>query len=810
MKGGFPAVTASTPAGSKDKSGYNPKANVTTIKMSSLFLIMSENCTLQGLVINGNNTGFSINDVYHTWPSTTYNLIDMDISNFTGPSIFVDGPGTINATNCYFHNNQATNGGGAITTTTAGDNTITIKNCSFYQNQCIKPDGGSNGTAEDVGGAITACSSNLTIDDSYFCENSTLYGGGGAIGSLYNGIGHSRTVIIRNSVFTNNQCRLGGGAIGLTADNLTLTNTHFYGNKSGLLNTITTKAYGGGALEMRSTGGSTLTGCNFYGNQSTNPVAPANFGTNGGGAIGIFGGNHTLTNCKFDQNTSVQPGGAIYFNNYGNSSLNLNTCIFKNNKYNNNSSVAGSDVSLYDYPINPLGKINVKSNSYMQLSGSSAYRAVYSNAASANYVFDASTVWGNTGTGLTVTTTPCPTSINPVVATIQGLIWNDADGSLSLNGSEAGTNAGGLYVNLVNATNALVSSTSVAANGSFSLTAPTSTTGLKLVLTTSSTATTPGPLPTGWVNTGDVAGSNNSATQSATLGQIELSTGTTDPSGQSFGIEQRPTTGSGTATLSNSGGTNPVTIPPSAFTSTSPSTDTAPGSVTAIRITSFPTNTTSLTINGTVYTASSPEFTGGTPTGVVVPTDGNGAPAVPILLDPTNDSNPVSFSYVAVDNAGKEATNTGTATLNFTVAVPDLSPVIYARPSTVYSTTAISVVVDVYELNAVATNGLITLKLNKDPKVSLSFTGGATSVGGRLVQNGIWNFDGSSDPDYYILTTSSVIPAGGVRSFGLSGSLSPGSTSGTLTFSVVIGPGSGGEVFISNNTDADKIDFFQQ
>ena len=160
---------------------------------------------------------------------------------------------------------------------------------------------------------------------------------------------------------------------------------------------------------------------------------------------------------------------------------------------------------------------------------------------------------------------------------------------------------------------------------------------------------------------------------------------------------------------------------------------------------------------------------------------------------------------LSVDNTNTYYTKTGCV-----VAVSDLSPVIYARPSTISGTKPLTVVVEVYELNGVATSGLITVKLSKDPKVSLNFTGTATSVGGQVVQNSAWNFDAVSDDDYYVLTSSQAIAAGDLLAFGLSGTLTPGATSGTLTFTTVIGPGSGGETLITNNTDADKVDFFQQ
>ena len=319
-----------------------------------------------------------------------------------------------------------------------------------------------------------------------------------------------------------------------------------------------------------------------------------------------------------------------------------------------------------------------------------------------------------------------------LVLTVSGTVWNDADGNLALNGSETGTNAGGpLFVNLVTGTGAVVASTSVNPNGSYTLSGvPASSTGLRLVLTSTASSVTPGGLPTNWVNTGESVDASNSATQSSMLGQIELSTGTGAIVAQNFGIEQLPTPGSGSASANNGGGNRPVTVPASAFTSTTPSTDTAPGSVTAIRLTAFPSNTTSLTVNGSVYSS--------LPTGgILIPTDENGAPTVAISVNPTDDGSSVVMLFVAVDNAGKESATTGTATLR---AVSDLTPIIYARPSTVRNTSAITVVVDVLELLNVASSGPITVRVSKDDLVNLTFDASASRIDNRDVQNSFVEF----------------------------------------------------------------------
>ncbi|MBD2755901.1 beta strand repeat-containing protein [Spirosoma validum] len=137
---------------------------------------------------------------------------------------------------------------------------------------------------------------------------------------------------------------------------------------------------------------------------------------------------------------------------------------------------------------------------------------------------------------------------------------------------------------------------------------------------------------------------------------------------------------------------------------------------------------------------------------------------------------------------------------------PDLTLLLYARPTLVYGSAPFSVVVDVVETNGVVSSGLITVKITKDARISLSLNEALTSVEGRSVQNGSWTL--SSDAAYYILTTTQSIGGGDRLSIGLTGQLRAGSTTGMVNCSAtVLG---GGETRTNNNTDADKVEYFQQ
>ena len=260
------------------------------------------------------------------------------------------------------------------------------------------------------------------------------------------------------------------------------------------------------------------------------------------------------------------------------------------------------------------------------------------------------------------------------ITTISGNVFNDANGlsdntvnGTSVNGTSVPQQGGSpvpVFVSLIS-NGSVVATVPVTASGAYSFSGVTNGT-YSVVLTTNPSGSLTPSLPTSWTNTGENLGTGvgSDGVPNGTL-PITVSGGTpvTDAN---FGIEQLPTAGGGSNTVANSGGTSPVTVPAATFTNTTLSSDVTPGTVASIRITGFPTNTTSLTINGTVYTPGSPEFSGNTPTGVVVPTDGSGNPTVPVLVDPTNDAGPVSIPFKAIDNAGKESTNTGTAVISST------------------------------------------------------------------------------------------------------------------------------------------------
>ncbi|GAB4031348.1 hypothetical protein GCM10028774_08680 [Spirosoma jeollabukense] len=142
----------------------------------------------------------------------------------------------------------------------------------------------------------------------------------------------------------------------------------------------------------------------------------------------------------------------------------------------------------------------------------------------------------------------------------------------------------------------------------------------------------------------------------------------------------------------------------------------------------------------------------------------------------------------------------------------DLVPILYTSPNTTYGKSNVAVVVKVAEINGIASTGFVSLYISKDLMIPLTFDPNAASIPGYpgSVDNNQWNFDGDSNSAYYILTSKVPIEGQQILSVGLTGQLNPGNTKGQLTISAMVLQGSEDEANTANNSDADKIDYFNK
>ncbi|HOX04249.1 MAG TPA: SdrD B-like domain-containing protein, partial [Verrucomicrobiota bacterium] len=147
---------------------------------------------------------------------------------------------------------------------------------------------------------------------------------------------------------------------------------------------------------------------------------------------------------------------------------------------------------------------------------------------------------------------------------------------------------------------------------------------------------------------------------------------------------------------------------------------------------------------------------------------------------------------------------------NVTVG-PDVTPVITAQPNVMHGPTDFNLRVQVVELNRVATQGTITLRIPKDSRWILRepYDPSLTILDGVPMENYKWAY--SEDSTHHIFTTVNsgiFIPAGSFSYFGIKTKWSSPATEGKYTITVQIDSWSGNENRIDNNADAEKIDFF--
>ena len=145
------------------------------------------------------------------------------------------------------------------------------------------------------------------------------------------------------------------------------------------------------------------------------------------------------------------------------------------------------------------------------------------------------------------------------------------------------------------------------------------------------------------------------------------------------------------------------------------------------------------------------------------------------------------------------------------VKLPDVTINITASPNIMNGVTDFDVLIKVTELNGVNTNGPITVFVPRDSRWTLKdgFFTTLTFLGVSALNNDLWIFDGS-DPDYLKFVCDEVIPGGHYLTLGFKATFNPGSTKGVYTITSQLVSGSGGESRISNNSDAEKLDYFSK
>ncbi|MEH1875561.1 beta strand repeat-containing protein [Nostoc sp.] len=348
---------------------------------------------------------------------------------------------------------------------------------------------------------------------------------------------------------------------------------------------------------------------------------------------------------------------------------------------------------------------------------------------------------------------PTPATVSmPFTAaavTLSGTVFDDIDGSKLINGTETGTNAGGINAVLVDSANKVVATATVAANGTYTFNNVSANANYTVQITTTIATIGAAPpaitLPSGWVSTGE---NLNGVVDGTVDSKVSVSVTTTNVTGVNFGIEQVPdTTSLSAASQTNPGGTAKVQVPTLAGTDPE---DGALGSGKTFKIVTLPTNGT-LTYNGTAVTA-----------GQII---SNYNPTL-LQLDPNDGTITVSFTYAAIDAAGKEDPTPATVTMPFTAAPVSISGTVFSDADadvtingsdagtnagsanlTIYAVDTAGKVLNkatvaangTYSLANVPANISVTLRLSNDSTVAI----GATAPTASSIPSG-WYYTGEN------------------------------------------------------------------
>ncbi|WP_221391114.1 T9SS type A sorting domain-containing protein [Dyadobacter sp. NIV53] len=325
------------------------------------------------------------------------------------------------------------------------------------------------------------------------------------------------------------------------------------------------------------------------------------------------------------------------------------------------------------------------------------------------------------------------------LVSISGSVWDDADGDITVNGTEAGTDAGSatLTAYLVNSSGNVVSSSDIDANGVYTFTDAFQNTAYTVVLSNTAGVTpgSPAPAPSlpnaNWVNTGESFGSGNAAgsgVEANTPGVIAVTTSTGNITAANFGIEQLPASDNKTGTLATQPTSNQfvtldgslATVPP--LTGSDPEDQPTSGNLAGktIAITSLPTNG-ELWYNGELLTDASPA------TPLVIPDFDPSQ--LQIKLTGTGYTS-TSFTYAYVDAAGQIDKTPATYTLNWASPLPvtlaSFTAVKEGMSATLKWTTTEEVNSDYFEIqqstNGKSWNVLSQVESHKDSKQLNTYT----------------------------------------------------------------------------------------
>lgn len=677
------------------------------------------------------------------------------------------GNGTLTINNCVITDNRTTDGDGggiAITNSSSGTGKVTITNTRIANNIPARSDVNNSAFG---GGIFVGTKTTFSMTSCTVTGNSvvgSIAQGGGLF--VYGPNGNAGNSTITNCVISNNTAPSDGGGIYSTAP-LQITSCTFSGNQSG--------QYGGGMWVNLFNGTANITKSTFINNTATSTGGAVYQST----ATTANGNGLTMSYCRIAGNTAGSFPGVAVTN---------GTATLTNNWWGCNQGPANAACNQAGIVSGGTGSVNF--TPWIVFSHTPTSSSICINTSTG---LTASILKNSAGTdvglanlsafiGLPITfgnATPAGSTLTAAQSTIQP----NGMATAHFNAGATGGN-GGASVTLDNAI----------VNAAIMVVGPPSAS----ITYTSSPYCPIGTATVTLTGTGSYTGGTYSSKAglalTSTTGAINLATSTSGTYSVTY------TTPTNSCGFSSKATTSIVIKPKPTFSSVTIN----PATIYQGQPTSVTTTVSGLLPN--VSHTLNYTFDGASQTPVTASSDGSGKITNPFgeLGNVAPGQHAIVIGSITVDACTTTLTTSNSATI--TKIPPDLTLLLYARPSLVYGTSSVNVVVDVVETNGVSSSGPITVKVTKDDKLTLSFDPNLTSLEVYEVQNNSWSF--SSDANYYILTTSQAITGGNKLSFGLSGLLTAGSTTGIINCSATLVGGS--EVRTNNNIDADRIEYFQQ
>ncbi len=267
-------------------------------------------------------------------------------------------------------------------------------------------------------------------------------------------------------------------------------------------------------------------------------------------------------------------------------------------------------------------------------------------------------------------------------------------------------------------------------------------------------------------------------------------------------------------------GTNFALLPASAaYTISARNTSTSPGCISSSNfvINAIPASPTPPTVSSSGPVNVCPAVTINLTTLVTSATPSGGS----ILYKAAN--NPLSLNvstppavgagtyYIFYQNQeGCYSTGTSVSVTINSCPDPDVTTTLIVNPNIIHGTSGFDLAVKVTELNMVNTNGIMTVHIPKDTRwlIEGGYNPSLTAIGGTSLNNSEWAY--SSDDINHIFTSSTAIPQGGFSRFGFRVTFNPDLSRGVYTITSQLVSGAGGEVRVSNNSDSESIDYFQE